>query len=252
MQLDQAIPDAGTTITQFANSSANLTFFCLITRNESQLITNWLFLTAANRDMGLNPTSVLSSNPKFVLSGAMIGTFPSSTNLTVVGLTPDLNNLTLSCGFDTTLAEFTIIVYGEILTSIIFVLYFTLTKSYMCFPDNPSIPVNLTVTLNDLIATISWEPPTNLGSPNVAYYSLVISDDGGNVLSNVTLPASGLTEFNATGLLPLTNYSIELRAVSQVNPVLVISPAAELNFTTNTSGINLHHNISLINIVLFM
>ena len=109
MQLDQAIPDAGTTISQFANSSANLTFFCLVTRNGSELITDWLFLSAANRDMGLNPTSVLSSNPKFEISGQ-----PLNTNLTVVGLTPDRNNLTLFCGFDIyNLANFTLIVYGE-------------------------------------------------------------------------------------------------------------------------------------------
>ena len=118
--------------------------------------------------------------------------------------------------------------------------HFKQTFPCLCFPDHPSIPVNLTATLNDLVATISWEPPSNLGSPNVVFYSLVISDDGGNVLSNVSLPVSDLTEFNATGLLPLTNYSIELRAVSQVNPVLVISPVAELNFTTNTSGMHTH------------
>ena len=91
--------------------------------------------------------------------------------------------------------------------------------------------------MSDIFATISWEPPSNLGSPKVAFYSLVISDDSGNVHSNVSLRASGATQFNAMHLLPLTNYNIELTAVSQISPVLVISPVAHLNFTTNTSGI---------------
>ena len=195
--------------------------------------------------MGLNPATIVTSNQKFLLSGDNIG-LPSNTNLTVLGLTPDLNNLTLFCGFETILAQFTIIVYGETLMILLHIVPIIIVSlqankhSLPCIslPDHPSIPINLTATatVSDVITTISWEPPSNLGSPEVAYYSLVISDDSGNVVSDVSLPASGLTEFNATDLLPLTNYSIELTAVSQVNPVLVISPVAELNFTTNTSG----------------
>ena len=104
------------------------------------------------------------------------------------------------------------------------------------YSDNPSIPLNLTITLDDLFATISWEPPTDLGSPVVSFYSLVISDDALNDLRNETVPAAGPTVFTATGLLPLTNYTVELEAVSQDSPVLVISPTVILEFATNTSG----------------
>ena len=103
--------------------------------------------------------------------------------------------------------------------------------------EHPSIPNNLTVTLVDLNATISWQPPSNLGSPEVAYYTLLILDDSDGVVYNETLPATGSREFIATDLLPLTNYTVELRAVSQVTPVLVISPIAEATFSTNSSGI---------------
>ena len=102
--------------------------------------------------------------------------------------------------------------------------------------DNPSHPRNFTAIESEIFAEISWEAPSNLGSPEVSYYELIVSDERRDTLYNVTLPASGSREFNATGLLPGTNYTASLRAVSQVSPVLVVSPAAELEFTTNTSG----------------
>ena len=99
--------------------------------------------------------------------------------------------------------------------------------------EHPSTPNNLSVILDDTSAHITWDAPINLGSPAVSYYSLVISDDNGTTHTNETLPASGVTEFTVTDLLPLTNYTLQLRAVSQFSPVLVSSPAIELNFTTN-------------------
>ena len=102
--------------------------------------------------------------------------------------------------------------------------------------DNPSPPRNFTAIESETFAEISWEASSNLGSPEVSYYELIVSDERRDTLYNVTLPASGSREFNATGLLPGTNYTASLRAVSQLSPVLVVSPAAELEFTTNTSG----------------
>lgn len=101
------------------------------------------------------------------------------------------------------------------------------------------------MTVDDLSANISWLPPSNLGSPEVAYYTLLIFDESG-IVYNETLPTTGLTEFIVTDLLPLTNYTVELRAVSQITPVLVISPVTESTFTTNTSGIILAMSHTLV------
>ena len=101
---------------------------------------------------------------------------------------------------------------------------------------NPSAPENLAIQLEDLSAIISWESPANLGNPEVSYYSLVIHDDQGFTHTNETLPASGVTEFTASGLLPLTNYTVELTAISQLLPLAVTSHTLTLNFLTSTSG----------------
>ena len=103
--------------------------------------------------------------------------------------------------------------------------------------DHPSPPRNLRAVQSDLHVSILWDPPSNRGSPTVSFYSLLLSDEDGTSLSNITIPAVGLTEF-IINMLPLTNYSVVLRAVSQLSPVLVISPTVDLNFTTNATGNN--------------
>ena len=76
----------------------------------------------------------------------------------------------------------------------------------------------------------------NLGNPEISYYTLIILDDQGNTHVNETLPAPVTTMFTMPGLLPLTNYTVTLTAVSQLAPTPVISPTASFNFSTTTTG----------------
>ena len=240
MELKQAIPEPGTKIEEFADNSTTLNFFCMLSRNETQIATVWFILSAMNKERGLGP-ALLPINPQFVVSGDIIDIvqgipIPSNTNLTVIGLTTDLHNSTLFCGSAGGIeAEFPLIVYGEFLhvsTGKIISFYCHFHSS-----DHPSPPRNLRTVQSDLRVSILWDPPSNSGSPTVSFYSLLLSDEDGTILSNTTIPTSGLTEFTID-LLPLTNYSVVMRAVSQLSPVLVISPTVDLNFTTNATGKN--------------
>ena len=103
--------------------------------------------------------------------------------------------------------------------------------------ENASIPTDFMVILNDLSASITWGAPSNPGSPVFSYYQLIVTDDSSTTHTNESIPASDLTEFTVTGLLPLTNYIIQLTAVNQLSPILVSSPTVEMELTTNTSGI---------------
>lgn len=209
----------------------------MLSKNETQIATVWFILSAMNAERGLSP-ALLTINSQFVVSGDIIDveqdiTIPSNTNLTVVGLTTDLHNSTLFCGSAGGIeAEFPLIVYGEFLhvssaTIISFDCHFHSS-------DHPSPPRNLRAVQSDFRVSILWDPPSNRGSPTVSFYSLLLSDEDGTILSNITLPS---TEFTID-LLPLTNYSVVLTAVSQLSPVLVISPTVGLNFTTNETGNN--------------
>ena len=101
--------------------------------------------------------------------------------------------------------------------------------------DYPSLPSNLSVAVAATHAYITWDPPTNPGSPRVAYYQLTVLRDG-DVLYNVSIPASSAREFNASSLQPGTNHSLSIRAVSQLSPVPVIGNTTEIEFTTNFTG----------------
>lgn len=92
--------------------------------------------------------------------------------------------------------------------------------------------------IEDTVVTITWQTPSNLGNPLVAYYALIITDDDQNLtFINEHIPAiDNDTVFTVSGLMPVTQYSIELTAVSQLTPVLVASPSVSLNFTTDTTG----------------
>lgn len=246
IEVELTIPDPGATIAGFANSTTNVNFFCELSNGGLQHVTSWFILTAMSRELRRNPSSVRPGDSQFLLSGNIIETdilnIASNTNLTILGLTTDLNNSTLFCGTGNgILVEFTIIVYGKR-----YIAELSNTDCVCCphkhyflfsfFSEHPSPPTNVTAMVGDSYASISWAPPISLGNPGVSFYSLVVLDESGNTLSNVTLPASGVTEFSATDLLPGTNYTIVLRAVSQISPVLVISPTTELDITTNTSG----------------
>ena len=119
--LDLAIPESGTVIAEFANSSLELEFFCHILSSDGsfQLLTNWFFLSAEAKAEGRGPGSIQFSDTRFTFSGNLIDTglfnISSGTNLTVNGLTTDLHNSTLSCGSSTnnSIAVFTIFVYGK-------------------------------------------------------------------------------------------------------------------------------------------
>ena len=110
-----------------------------------------------------------------------------------------------------------------------------LTKFFLLLPENPSIPRNFEVALDGLSASLTWDPPSDLGSPELSHYSLVVVDDDGAVISNESVPAPGST---VTGLLPLTHYTIQLTAISQLSPVPVTSPTIEQEITTSTSGMD--------------
>lgn len=102
--------------------------------------------------------------------------------------------------------------------------------------DYPSLPNNLSVAVAATHAYITWDPPTNPGSPELAYYQLVVFGEDKEVLHNVSVPASSPREFNATSLQPGTNHTLSIRAVSQLSPVVVIGNVTEIEFTTNFTG----------------
>ena len=52
----------------------------------------------------------------------------------------------------------------------------------------------------------------------------------------ISLSARSPREFNATGLKPGTNYSVTIRAVSQITPVLVEGNDTKQQFTTKFTG----------------
>ena len=84
---------------------------------------------------------------------------------------------------------------------------------------------------------ITWDLPSNLGSPAVSSYKLILYEEGdGDTVYNISLSARLPREFNATGLKPGTNYSVTVRAVSQSTPVLVIGNDTKQEFTTNFTG----------------
>ena len=85
-------------------------------------------------------------------------------------------------------------------------------------------------------AFLMWELPTNPGSPQVSFYQLIILEEDDEVLYNVTLPESP-QEFNATSLLPATDYTVTIRAVSQFSPIPIIGNFTDFEFITNITGI---------------
>lgn len=114
------IPNPGATIANFANDSMSLDFFCLLRDNQTEFITNWFFLSAANRAQGLNPGSVSPQDPRFTQDGDYLSgvNVSNNANLTVNGLTTDLHNSTVLCGRNQPIIEFTILVYGKIIITI--------------------------------------------------------------------------------------------------------------------------------------
>lgn len=76
-----------------------------------------------------------------------------------------------------------------------------------------------------------------LGNPVISYYTLIILDDQGNTHTNETLPAPATTTYTPPALLlPLTNYTVKLTAISQLSPVPVTSPTVSLNISTPATG----------------
>ena len=118
--LDVSVPESGTVITEFANASLRLDFFCRLLNSDGsrQILTNWFHLSAEGKAQGRSPGSVQSST-QFTLSGDSVSVgslnISSSANLTVNGLTTDLHNSTVSCGStnNNSIAVFTIFAYGK-------------------------------------------------------------------------------------------------------------------------------------------
>ena len=109
----ETIPPSGSNVAGFENEE-NITVFCAVFNDNRtlQLVTRW------HRGDSLIPINVIPADPDFTITGDPVPglALTFATNLTIVSLTADLDQMLLFCGIpgDERAATFTMRIYREL------------------------------------------------------------------------------------------------------------------------------------------
>ena len=114
LTVEEVIPEPGSVIADVVETP-NISLFCDLRIDGRPVIVNWFQQTPEDREEGRNPESILQNDGRFMILGDNFtaDNFSLLTNLTILSLTEDLDDVIIFCGFETCAANFTLRIYRQ-------------------------------------------------------------------------------------------------------------------------------------------
>ena len=139
MTLQNVDPESGSVIRD-VEGARNISLFCEAFNEGSPVQTVWFQQTPEDIEADRNPSEIQTNDQNFIRSGDNVTemgiTVQLNTNLTVVTLTAELDEVIISCatGIDlSSLANFTLRVYRELHVHVLVAMLLLLFLLFCCF-----------------------------------------------------------------------------------------------------------------------